>query len=55
MIIIQDSELLQLNHERQTPTQLNHFDQHFIFDLSSTSCFLLSVSLSVIAIVIWAR
>jgi len=52
MINIQDSELLQLIHEKQTPTGLNHPGQRLLFDFPSTCCFLMSISLLVIAIVI---
>jgi hypothetical protein len=53
MINFQDSELLQLIHEQQLSVGIKQLNQYFIFNLSATSCFFLSVSLSVIALVIF--
>jgi hypothetical protein len=53
MINIQDSELLQLIHEQHLSVGIKQLNQHFIFNLSATSCFFLSVSFSVIALAIY--
>jgi hypothetical protein len=54
MIIIQDSESLQLIHEQQPPVALKQLNQHRIFDLHFTPYFLLYVSLPIVSIAILA-